>query len=42
MNLVGDALNVVLGTGPRAIIGIPIDALLLVYLFRISVRRYFL
>jgi uncharacterized membrane protein (DUF2068 family) len=41
VNLVGDTLNVVLGTEPRAIIGIPINALLLVYLFRSSVRRWF-
>jgi hypothetical protein len=32
---------VVLGTEPRAIVGIPIVALLLFYLFRPKVRRYF-
>jgi hypothetical protein len=40
-NLIGDIANVVLGTEPRAIVGIPIVALLLVYLFRPGVRRYF-
>jgi len=40
-NLLGDTANVVLGTEPRAIVGIPITALLLFYLFRPRVRRYF-
>jgi hypothetical protein len=40
-NLLGDTANVVLGTEPRAIVGIPITALLLFYLFRPKVRRYF-
>ena len=41
VNLIGDIANVVLGTEPRAIVGIPIVALLLIYLFRPGVRRYF-
>ena|SRR5215213_3694600 len=41
VNLIGDVANVVLGTEPRAIVGIPIVALLLVYLFRPGVRCYF-
>lgn len=40
VNLVGDVANVVLGTEPRAIVGIPIVAALLVYLSRPGVRRY--
>lgn len=40
-NLLGDTANVVLGTEPRAIVGIPITALLLFYLLRPKVRRYF-
>ena len=41
MHLVGDILSVVLGTEPRAIIGIPIVAALLVYLSRPHVRSAF-
>jgi hypothetical protein len=41
VNLIGDVANVVLGTEPRAIVGIPIVALLLFYLSRPGVRRYF-
>lgn len=41
VNLIGDVANVALGTEPRAIVGIPIVALLLAYLFRPGVRRYF-
>jgi len=40
-NLVGDVANVALGTEPRAIVGIPIVALLLFYLSRPGVRAYF-
>ena len=40
VNLLGDTVNVVLGTEPRAIVGIPIVALLLFYLSRPKVRRY--
>ncbi len=41
IHLVGDILNVVSGTEPRAIIGVPIVAALLVYLSRPHVRRAF-
>jgi hypothetical protein len=40
VNLLGDAANVMLGTEPRAIVGIPIVAALLFYLSRPAVRRY--
>jgi hypothetical protein len=41
IHLAGDILNVVLGTEPRAIIGVPIVAALLVYLARPHVRSAF-
>lgn len=41
VHLLADTANVVLGTEPRAIVGIPIVALLLFYLFRPRIRRYF-
>jgi len=41
INLIGDAANVVSGTEPRAVIGIPITALLLLYLATGRVRAYF-
>ncbi len=41
LHLVGDILNVVLGIEPRAIIGIPIVAALLVYLSRPHVKNAF-
>jgi uncharacterized membrane protein (DUF2068 family) len=41
MHLVADVLNVVSGTEPRAIIGIPIVVALLVYLRRPEVRSAF-
>ena len=41
IQLAGDILNVISGTEPRAVIGIPIVAALLVYLTRASVRRLF-
>src|SRR5262245_53808118 len=41
IQLVGDILNVVSGTEPRAIIGIPIVVALLVYLSRSHVRGSF-
>ena len=34
VNLVGDVTNVVLGTEPRAIVGVPIAAAILIYLIR--------
>jgi len=34
VNLVGDITNVILGTEPRAIIGVPIAATILIYLIR--------
>jgi hypothetical protein len=41
VNLVGDVTNVVLGVEPRAIVGIPIVAALLIYLTGANVRSYF-
>jgi hypothetical protein len=41
VNLIGDTLNVVLGTEPRAAIGIPIGGALLLYLVTERVRLYF-
>lgn len=41
INLVGDGLNATLGRDPRAWIGVPITALLLAYLSRRQVRRFF-
>jgi hypothetical protein len=41
VNLTGDLVNVVLGTEPRAAVGIPIVVLLLVYLARSRVRESF-
>jgi len=41
MNLCGDVVNVVTGAQPRAIIGIPIAGLILVYLLRERTRSYF-
>jgi len=41
VNLAGDTANVVLGTEPRAMVGIPIVALLLLFLATRRVRAYF-
>jgi hypothetical protein len=41
VNLVGDALNVLLGVEPRAVIGIPIVAVLIGYLITRRVRSFF-
>ena len=41
VNLIGDAANVVLGTEPRTLVGIPIAALLLLFLATGRVRAYF-
>jgi hypothetical protein len=41
VQLAGDILNVVLGTEPRAIVGVPIVAGLLLYLSRASIRATF-
>jgi hypothetical protein len=41
INLVGDAINTLLGTEPRAIIGIPIALALLLYLISKRVTRFF-
>ncbi len=41
INLIGDAANVVLGTEPRALVGVPIAALLLLFLATGRVRAYF-
>lgn len=41
INLVGDVTNVLLGTEPRAIVGVPIAAAILVYLMSKKVRLFF-
>jgi hypothetical protein len=41
VQLAGDILNVVFGTEPRAIVGVPIVAGLLLYLSRASIRATF-
>ena len=38
INLIGDVTNVVLGTEPRAIVGVPIAAAILIYLIHNRVR----
>ena len=41
INTLGDLANVISGNEPRAIIGLPIVVLILVYLFSRKVRRFF-
>jgi hypothetical protein len=41
VNLCGDVVNVITGTEPRAIIGIPIVAVILAYLLRKRTRYHF-
>ena len=41
VNLTGDVVNTVLGTEPRAAVGIPVVALILWYLSRHKVRAFF-
>jgi hypothetical protein len=41
VNLAGDLVNVMTGNEPRAIIGVPIVALILWYLARPAVRNHF-
>ncbi|HYX72696.1 MAG TPA: hypothetical protein VE732_07995 [Nitrososphaera sp.] len=41
INLLGDIANVVLGTEPRAAVGIPIVVLILVFLMSKRVKRFF-
>lgn len=41
VNLCGDVINVITGTEPRAIIGIPIVGLILAYLLRKRTRSHF-
>jgi len=41
VNLCGDVVNVITGTEPRAIIGIPIAGLILAYLLRKRMRYHF-
>jgi hypothetical protein len=41
VNLVGDVLNTILGTEPRAVIGVPIAAALIAYLWTARIRRFF-
>ena len=42
VNLLGDVLNVFLGTEPRAVIGIPIALAILAFLMSRRARRFFL
>jgi hypothetical protein len=41
INLISDVANVLMGTEPRAIVGVPIAAVILAYLFSKKVRQYF-
>ncbi len=41
VNLAGDLINVISGAEPRAVIGIPIVLLIIIYLFRPKVRQFF-
>jgi hypothetical protein len=41
LNLIGDVINVITGTEPRAIVGIPVVFLVLTYLMRRRTRNYF-
>ena len=41
INLFGDVVNVISGTEPRAIIGVPVALLILVYLLRRNIRDHF-
>ena len=41
INLLGDFVNSVLGVEPRAVVGVPIVALILWYLFSRQVRSFF-
>ena len=41
INSLGDLFNVISGTEPKAIIGIPIVILILAYMFTAKVRRFF-
>ena len=41
VHLIGDVVNTVLGIEPRAVVGVPVVALILWYLSRPGVRAYF-
>lgn len=41
VNLCGDVVNVITGTEPRAVIGIPIVGVIIAYLLRKRTRRHF-
>ena len=41
LNLIGDVVNAALGIEPRAVVGIPIAGLLLIYLLSHKIRNYF-
>jgi hypothetical protein len=41
INLIGDTANAVLGTEPRALVGIPVAAVLLLFLATRRVRAFF-
>jgi hypothetical protein len=40
INLIGDFINVLLGTEPRAIVGVPVAAAILAYLMSRKVRNF--
>lgn len=42
VNLIADVTNVILGIEPRAIVGVPIAAVILAYLMSTKVRRFFI
>jgi uncharacterized membrane protein (DUF2068 family) len=41
INLLGDIINVITGTEPRAAVGIPVAVAILAYLMSRRVRRFF-
>lgn len=41
INLIADVANTLIGTEPRAIVGVPIALSILIYMFRKKVRDYF-
>jgi hypothetical protein len=41
LNAIGDLINVITGTEPKAIVGIPVTFLVLAYLMRKQTKNYF-
>lgn len=41
VNLIGDLIEAISGLEPRAMIGIPIEALIIIYLLKPKVRQFF-